>query len=788
MQSASFPQPSTHPQLTDLRVPRTNGAQGTSPRQRPHDDTLSQPTVHSGRLIYAKPQDLPSFPSLGLSDKGSAAGAAASLGWANKKSPEPWRPSMSADASTAAVMAKDYKLTPAWQPAASSHGAKAALLASQSMSNKGSATANPSTLVAGNKDHGFSAANLAFRTDTERNAPRSPAGTANTLGRQKSLMAAKGAMANRRRSGSAPVPRESYPDESNAAANALRAATRAHRPAQPLVSDDAGAVPYTTMNRQMFTSRPPVKPEVDEQKRADVLHASAVAMAKKMFTQQQKMIDARKSHTETTSTRGQLDASSTVSDDPQPIQITNLQDAAYKQAQARLAKMDQENAKGRQYKEYYGASTPSRRFSVKGKLRRRSSSDGAAIEDRKRSQQIRNQMSLFSNKLSEVDDQKRQRDQEALLAAAQRNVHMRLKGMDEKISAETGMVPPSTLTQWELKAHAAAQDRSNERANQQQGRIDIGAGKYMDQQEIDAIAARRVQPVLDEINEKAEKEHARQTELRLEMEKKKEEQETEKARQKEIDDINKKLKEEERQEQKEKRAEEKHEAKLKREEEKAAKDKQKRLARSDKHKSLPVHHDSGQQDDDDLPQREQTTNTIALNSMGQPVTIPATVEKIKTTDLDMPEEQSRSSDERSPPGVRVKTWFKSKFSRGPKSPDEDKPKRKSIRKSFVGGAALTGMEGNQSLTSLDNRSASVRAVAMAGRNSGARRAISEDRSSRRGDPEAVSPMSSESEEEYFRDEARDQLGKPLTPPRAIRDFSSAKSQSPVRDSRFHEII
>ncbi len=59
------------------------------------------------------------------------------------------------------------------------------------------------------------------------------------------------------------------------------------------------------MNKLMFTSRPPVKLEVDEQKRTDVLHASAVAMAKKMYNQQQKMIESQKAHADT-APRGNL--------------------------------------------------------------------------------------------------------------------------------------------------------------------------------------------------------------------------------------------------------------------------------------------------------------------------------------------------------------------------------------------------------------------------------------------------------------------------------------------------
>ncbi|KAI1468459.1 uncharacterized protein F4812DRAFT_369778 [Daldinia caldariorum] len=747
--------------------------QGALGRQLPNDDTKSigKPTIHSGKLIYAKPQDLPSFPSIGLSPKGSAASAAAALGWVSNTSPDLWKPDKSAPASAAAVMAKDYKLSPTWEPAPSQHSAKAALLASQSAMSA-TKPAKPTT-----PDQGHSAANLAFKSD--RSVPGSAHGS--PLEHRRSLLAAKGAMANRQRAKSSPIPKETYPDEANAAANALSAATHAHRPVRsPAISDvseKAGSVLYTNMSRQMFTSRPPVKSEVEEQKRADVLHASAVAMAKKMYNQQQKMIDAKKAHDNANLAQEHHDALSSISDDAQPIQLTTLQDAAYKQAQARLAKLHEEHLKGREYQEYYGAKPVTRRFSIRGKLRKRASSDGDVIEDRRRSQQIRQQMSLFSSKISEVDDKKRQQDQEVLLAAAQRNVHERLKGMDEKISAETGMVHPSSPTQWEMKAHAIAQAKAEQRMSRGHGKVDIGAGKYMSQDDIDAIAAARVRPVLDEINEKVEEEQARQTELRLEMEKKKEEEEVEKARQKEIHDINKRLKEQDKQEQKERKAEEKHEAKVRKEEEKAAKAEQKRIAKTEKRR--PTAERSG----DSQEEPEPVSDTVVTNTAGQLASVHPpepgyTNAEDGTVDRESGEGQSKGG---------VKTWFKNRFSRGAKHTDE---KGKSVERGFIGGAALTGIE---SSASMDNRSASVRAVAMAGR--GQTSSGPEDEVTG-----AVTPMSSvsdydnddndddtdENENGLSRDEARDRPKTALTPPKPFG--SPVASQSPTRDSKFVEMV
>ncbi|KAK6077352.1 hypothetical protein SCUP234_06764 [Seiridium cupressi] len=779
-------------------------ANGTQPQQpqTPHDDTLNPPAVHSGRIVYAKPQDLPSFPSVGVGPNGSAASAAATLGWSMKNSPEIWKPDSSTSASTAALLAQNHKMAATWTPSPSSHGAQAALLAHKSAKNSDGWKPSPT-------GHGQSAATQAFKSGRAANLSSDDQST--NLNRQRSLMAAKGAMTVRPRSNTAPSAKDAYPDEANAASNALKAAAAVHKaPRQTAAHPKGGAVPFTTMNRQMFTSHPPVRPEVEEQSREDQLHASAVAMAKKMFTQQQKVIDqTKKAHANDSASVRRTRSTNSLSseDEVRPMQFTNLQDAAYKLAQERLAKLHEDNLKNREYQEYYGQTKPLRKFSVRGKLtRRRSSSDGDVIEDQRRSQQIRQQMSIFNSKLSQVDVQKRQQDRDALLAVAQRNVQARMKGMDDKISAETGMVPASSLTSWEVKAQAAAQSRSDDRMAHH-GKVDIGAGKYMDQEEINAIAAQKVQPTLDEINEKAEQEHARQTELRLDAEAKKEAHEREKAREREVAVIEKKLKEQEKQEAKEKKAEEKQGAKLKKDEEKAAQEEQKRLAKSEKHKSAPhrlsLHRRHQEEPQENEVETEPTVEPVeveeqrvALNDAGQPVRIPASAvpvassETAKATRVEIPSgEQQTTSEGSSPtdkvsPTGKVKTWFKSRFSRGSKSED-DRPKDGG-KKGFVGGHALTGVESNDASTSsLDGRSASMRAIAMAGRQ---RTDLSEDASAAAAaNTDDVSPMSSDSDDEYF-DEARDTMGTELSPPRHIQDPSESKSHSPVRDSRFHEII
>lgn len=436
----------------------------------------------------------------------------------------------------------------AWQPHPSPAGSKTAAVLAAENAARGDRQSSSSAMPA--SVWGNSAANQAFAAG--RNSPRDSTATSTmaTLDRQKSLRAARGAMAGSTRPRSTSTPM-TYPDSANAAANALSAANIAHRPpgAAAAQGADAGASPITKLDRQMYTSHPPVKPEVDDRNREAVLHASAVAMAKKMYSTQQKAFDAaNQSNDQGGSRPGSAD-----SDQVRPMHFNNLQEAAYRLAQERLAKLHDEHQRNRGYQDYYGAgaspASPGRKFTKLGKARRRSSSDSDVArpgteDDRKRSRQIHKQMSLFSTRLTEVDESQRAKDRDALLAAAQRNVKAAMEGMDEKVSRDTGRVTSAKLSEWELRAHATAQARSDERkgGGVAAGKVDLGGGQYMDRERVEEIAAKRVQPLLDEINEKAEIERKRIVALREEQEKKRLEWEAEKARNAEVKEAQRKLK------------------------------------------------------------------------------------------------------------------------------------------------------------------------------------------------------------------------------------------------------
>jgi hypothetical protein len=129
-------------------------------------------------------RDLPSFPSVGISNKDATAGAAATLANRTHKPFEPYRPDSSASAGKAAMLAKDYKMQEVWKPELSTAGSKAALLAARE--GPSLSTWDPESTL-----DGHSAAEQAMR----KKALSPDVHHGNTEdGSKRALLAAKGAM------------------------------------------------------------------------------------------------------------------------------------------------------------------------------------------------------------------------------------------------------------------------------------------------------------------------------------------------------------------------------------------------------------------------------------------------------------------------------------------------------------------------------------------------------------------------------------------------------------------
>lgn len=485
-------------------------------------------------LKYARPQDLPSYPVVGI-DTSNSASSAALLAAGNKTKIEWWKPDGTSDnAAKAALLANDYKVAPPWQPQLSAAGSKAALLAHKDGAKL--SWWSPEASADGN-----SAAGIAMRNKTL--SPQIDYGYTNT-GKKNALTAATGAVAagNRKRAESTPVPLPKYPDSANSAQNSLSAATLAHKPSARRSADakrpntealESARITHFGANvpKEMFGAAPPVSIEVDEQRRQAALRASAISMAKKMYESQQSAINEASgvSNAGETAARGAsarpLSTASTINSPAdlktQAMQYVKVQEHAQKLAAERLAKLEPDGPTA--FRNYYGYSnTPQRsRLSVR-RGRRRAASEGAMVDsdDEEQSRRIRDQMSVFNTKLAQVDAKKRQKDRENLFAAAERKVHAQMHTMDEKVFMETGKVSPAMMEEWEAKARAKAAEQSEKRM-ENHGKVHVGGGRFIDQSEIDAIAASKVAPTLNEISEAAEAQRARDAEQRLDEEEKK---------------------------------------------------------------------------------------------------------------------------------------------------------------------------------------------------------------------------------------------------------------------------
>ena len=454
-------------------------------------------------LKYAKATDLPSFPSHG--GESNAAG-------------------------TAAMLAKDYKMKELWQPEQSMAGSRAAVKAQKDGGKL------DLWQYEGSKN-GLSAAALAMRKNTQ--TPLSPSIDRGytDAGKNNSLLAAtKSTKSSRQRSDSTPVrPPPLYPDEKNSARNALSAATASHRNsvrAPPAKKEEgwsseanqAARIKNSHMDRDMFGSNPQVEPEVEEKKREAALRASAVSMAKKMYDVQNRAMLANASDTASIGSAGAETAhrrnTSAISQSDlkqEAMKYITLQDQAHKLAQERLAKVDKEMENSR-YREYYGYSDKSprkSRLSIRGRTRNRASSEGADrsdSDDEEQARRIRSQMSQLNTASNNVSDKQREEDRARLLKAAEKRVHDRMHDMDEKVFLETGKPTQAMMDDWEAKAREKAQKDRAER-DKHPGKTHIGGGKYMDQSEIEAIAAARLKPTLAELDENATKRREREEEI-----------------------------------------------------------------------------------------------------------------------------------------------------------------------------------------------------------------------------------------------------------------------------------
>jgi hypothetical protein len=463
-------------------------------------------------------------------------------------------------AGAAAVLAKDYKGREIVRPDGNSAaGSKAALLA-----HKKGADLNLWQPTA-SKD-GNSAAALAMgKTNLSPQLDRgyTAQGKSNAL-----LAATKSQRDTQSRAGSTPSPAPAlYPDQANAVRNALNAATVSHRgsakspqPAQtasPQFSDPAlQAARMQNIGKnvapEMWTERPPVEIELEEQRQKAALRASAVSMAKQMYDYQNRAALSSDPSGAAGASAAHNRAPSSISQPAdlkqEALRYITLQDTAKKLANERLAKMDKD-LETTKFREHYGydAEPHRNRLSMRGRPRQRPGSqqaqndDDDSSSDDERARRVRRQMNQLNSSVADVDAKKKEADRKALLAAAERNVHKSMSNMDERVFQDTGKVSQAKMDEWAAKAREKAQKEAELRG-QNHGKTHIGGGKFMDQAAIEAIAQSRLQPTLDAINDTAEKKRARDEEIRLDKEEQERQKRNEKQKHKEEKDEQKQIK------------------------------------------------------------------------------------------------------------------------------------------------------------------------------------------------------------------------------------------------------
>lgn len=459
--------------------------------------------------------------------------AAASLAHANQKSPTAWRPGKQPHAEKAAAFVRSYQHAepvPAKQPNPDVY--RAALLAARDRVYGG--ITSPATVTTPELKFDKAALDNIMSDKNSRAAQGKSTEPALQFS-PGALTAATGAVSsNRRRTESAPTKPFFHLDS----AAALTAATISHRASRDIRNDvlndlepsmEAARIHHIARtNAQMYTATPPVEIEVEEQRHKDTLRAAAISMAKDMYAisvaKDQSPIDETGMASAAAQNRlsrrySQSQFSWVAGDDHTVIQRTppNLHEAAQKIAAEKLAKMQLDDFHNKQ--EYYGtnvANVKNRQFLAR-RLRRRTSSEGDASNvDWQRSERIRHQMSSLQSRVNAIDE-KRTKDRADLMEIARKNVNATIQGMDEEVYERTGKASPNIQREWEEKAQLRAQQESESRMKQF-GRVAIGGDKYMDETEVEAIARSRVQPTLDEIDDRVQEQRAREVEGQLEQE------------------------------------------------------------------------------------------------------------------------------------------------------------------------------------------------------------------------------------------------------------------------------
>jgi hypothetical protein len=344
-----------------------------------------------------------------------------------------------------------------------------------------------------------------------------------SLDRDKALRAATGAYRlSRKRADSAPS-KPTIAREAPYAASAAGSVKPAPEVEDPLAhidsSMEASRIHHmANANAQLYTEHPPIG--LEEQDRKDVLRAATISMARDMYDITEKREEVPTGEPSAALYGAQRGLSRMRSQravpksDPAALkQAIKVQEAAQQRAAEKLAKLNEPT-----YQEYYGVEPHVPRPTLSIRRRRASFDSDTSAADAERSREIRHQMSSLRSRLDAVDEQ-RTKDRASLMEAARRNVNATIQDMEMRVYHETGRPPPSMQKEWEEAALERAQREVQEQEPYRPyDKVNIGAERYMDMADVEAVARSRLQPTFDEITDRAEKERARELEARLDAE------------------------------------------------------------------------------------------------------------------------------------------------------------------------------------------------------------------------------------------------------------------------------
>ncbi|KAL4776241.1 hypothetical protein BDW60DRAFT_203290 [Aspergillus nidulans var. acristatus] len=321
---------------------------------------------------------------------------------------------------------------------------------------------------------------------------------------------------------------ESAPSEAARASAGARASTAATEGAGDPFDDldramRASRIQNAHLDRKLFTATPPVAPELEELRRKSILEAASMSMAKDMYG----AMDAKDGGLQSSSTTRSHRAASVPTRDSAALQqastlmlgqAMNLQGVAVKRAAEKLADLEDEAAA---YRSYYGVEPQGTRSSLA--LRRRRVSNETDQFDQERSREIRTQMSTLRSKLNAVDEkrnEKRRNDRASLLELARKNVEAAIQDMDKRLySGEAG---ESVALQKYLDEKAAERAQKGiqdiDTQHMLANKVNIGGRRYVEMSEVEDVARSRLKPTLDEIEDIAETQRARELEARLDEE------------------------------------------------------------------------------------------------------------------------------------------------------------------------------------------------------------------------------------------------------------------------------